>query len=178
MPCGRLGAAPVFSAPGFAVCQRCCAEVAESVVYAKDAGFALVVYCKAVVPIAVAAGFGARGMRLNVVFAPVDFADHAADVLRIAAASDIAVVAAEPDVGVDDQGVCGGEAEQECGECGGGFHGDAFRLAGILRFWLRRFAAQAALGWFQGSLKRLFCTGGMRHGGSGARRFQAAFARA
>ena len=136
MPCGRLGAAPVFSAPGFAVCQRCCAEVAESVVYAKGAGFALVVYCKAVVPIAVAAGFGACGMRLNVVFAPVDFADHAADVLRIAAASDIAVVAAEPDVGVDDKGVCGGEgeAEQECGECGGGFHGVPFGWLGFCGF--------------------------------------------
>ena len=113
MPCGRLGAAPVFSAPGFAVCQRCCAEVAESVVYAKGAGFTLVVYCKAVVPIAVAAGFGARGMRLNVVFAPVDFADHAAAVLRIATALDIAVIAAESDVVVDNKGGRGSECDAE-----------------------------------------------------------------
>lgn len=37
------GASPVFSALGFAVCQRGCAEIAEFVVYAKGAGFAIVV---------------------------------------------------------------------------------------------------------------------------------------
>ena len=52
-------------------------------------------------------------MRLNVVLALVDFADDAAAVLRITAALDIAVVAAEPDVGVDYKGVRGGECDAE-----------------------------------------------------------------
>lgn len=66
-----------------------------------------------VAPIAFLAGFGAGGARLNVVGALVDFADHAAAVLRIAAALDIAVVAAESDVGVDYKGVRGGECDAE-----------------------------------------------------------------
>ena len=37
------GALPVFSALGCAVCQRGCAEIAEFVVHAKGAGFAIVV---------------------------------------------------------------------------------------------------------------------------------------
>jgi len=37
------GALPVFSTLGFAVCQRGCAEGVERVVYAKGAGFAIVV---------------------------------------------------------------------------------------------------------------------------------------
>lgn len=37
------GASPVFSALGFAVCQRGCAEGVECVVHAKGAGFASVV---------------------------------------------------------------------------------------------------------------------------------------
>lgn len=75
-------------------------------------------------------------MRLNVVGALVDFADHAAAVLRIAAALDIAVIAAESDVGVDNKGVRGGEcdAEQDCGEGCGGFHCCAFRLVGEICF--------------------------------------------
>ena len=40
----RLGGAlPVFSALGFAVCQRGCAEGVECVVHAKGASFAIVV---------------------------------------------------------------------------------------------------------------------------------------
>jgi len=40
----RLGGAlPVFSTLGCAVCQRGCAEIAEFVVHAKDAGCAIVV---------------------------------------------------------------------------------------------------------------------------------------
>ena len=54
-----------------------------------------------------------RCVRLNVVGALVDFADHAAAVLRIAAALDIAVIAAESDVGVDNKGVRGGECDAE-----------------------------------------------------------------
>ena len=37
------GASPVFSALGFAVCQRGCAEGVECVVHAKGASFAIVV---------------------------------------------------------------------------------------------------------------------------------------
>ena len=127
----------------------------EFVVYAKGAGFASAVYGKAIVPIAVAAGFGARGMRLNVVFAPVDFADHAADVLRIAAASDIVVVAAEPDVGVDDQGVCGAKLSKSAVSAAVGFMGVPFGWLGFCGFG------------FAASLRRLPWDG-----------FKAAFARA
>lgn len=37
------GASPVFSALGFAICQRGCAEGVECVVHAKGASFAIVV---------------------------------------------------------------------------------------------------------------------------------------
>lgn len=52
-------------------------------------------------------------MRLNVVGALVDFADHAAAVLRIATALDIAVIAAESDVVVDNKGGRGSECDAE-----------------------------------------------------------------
>ena len=59
------------------------------------------------------AGFGAGGARLNVVGTLVDFADHAAAVLRIATALDIAVIAAESDVVVDNKGGRGSECDAE-----------------------------------------------------------------